>query len=84
MVSMRMTPAAPYPPDSPGDSCTDRIAYGGVICGEPSAVRDQILALIATTGVGVLGLQMQWGNLTVDEIQESLELFGRYVRAAVR
>ncbi|MGH9598870.1 MAG: LLM class flavin-dependent oxidoreductase [Terracidiphilus sp.] len=62
------------------ESLEDRIRYGGVVCGEPAAVIDQIQALIGFTGVGILGLQMQWGNLPPEQVRESLELFGRYVR----
>ncbi len=65
------------------ESLEERIEYGGVICGDPDEVIDQIGRLQAATGVGVLGLQMQWANLTSVEVRESLQLFGKYVRANV-
>jgi alkanesulfonate monooxygenase SsuD/methylene tetrahydromethanopterin reductase-like flavin-dependent oxidoreductase (luciferase family) len=65
------------------ETMEDRIRYGGVICGDPAAVVDQIHALKEATGVGVLGLQMQWGNLLPVHVRESLELFGTRVRAHI-
>ena len=63
------------------ESVADRVAYGGLICGDPAAVIDQIQALQARTGAGIIGLQMQWGNLPSAVVGRSLELFGRHVRA---
>ena len=66
--------------DTQRESVAERIAYGGIICGEPGAVLDQLLALKERTGAGILGLQMQWGNLSTGAVQESLRLFGDHVR----
>ena len=62
------------------ESIQQRVEYGGLICGDPSAVSDQIEALRNATGVGMLGLQMQWGNLPANHVLESIELFGAKVR----
>ncbi len=70
-------------PKHKAETLEERIEYGGVICGDPDEVIDQIKRLQATTGVGVLGLQMQWSNLTCEEVREGLLLFGQYVRSSV-
>jgi len=51
----------------------DRIDYGGLICGDPQAVIDQILALRGRSGAGILGVEMQWGNLPVASVRQSLD-----------
>ncbi|OIQ68677.1 alkanal monooxygenase alpha chain [mine drainage metagenome] len=62
----------------------DRIEYGGIICGCPSTVIEQILQLKNATGAGILGLQMQIGNITYKEVRESLYLFGKYVKPYIK
>ena len=62
------------------ETVAERIGYGGLICGDPASVCDQIGALAAATGAGVIGLQMQWGNLPVACMRESVALFGARVR----
>jgi alkanesulfonate monooxygenase SsuD/methylene tetrahydromethanopterin reductase-like flavin-dependent oxidoreductase (luciferase family) len=63
------------------ESVADRIAYGGIICGDPATALEQILALQERTAAGVIGLQMQWGNLPSQAVAESLRLFGDHVRS---
>jgi alkanesulfonate monooxygenase SsuD/methylene tetrahydromethanopterin reductase-like flavin-dependent oxidoreductase (luciferase family) len=65
------------------ETVDERIAYGGLICGDAASVIDQIQALHAQTGAGVLGLQMQWGNLPPDAVRQSLDLFARHVRGRI-
>jgi len=65
------------------ETVEDRIDYGGLICGDPQAVIDQIQALRDRSGAGILGLQMQWGNLPAAAVRQSLDLFARHVRAHI-
>jgi alkanesulfonate monooxygenase SsuD/methylene tetrahydromethanopterin reductase-like flavin-dependent oxidoreductase (luciferase family) len=66
------------------ETLEDRIGYGGLICGDPVAVSDQIHALTEATGAGVIGLQMQWGNLPGAFVRESLDLFASQVRPHIQ
>ncbi|UNN05227.1 LLM class flavin-dependent oxidoreductase [Rhodococcus opacus] len=66
------------------DTLAARLEYGGVICGSPATVLEQINQATDTFGVGILGLQMQFGNLSTAEIQRGLELFATEVRPHVR
>lgn len=67
--------------DQSTESVADRIAYGGIICGDPAAALDQIVALQESTAVGIIGLQMQWGDLPSQAVAESLRLFGDHIRS---
>jgi alkanesulfonate monooxygenase SsuD/methylene tetrahydromethanopterin reductase-like flavin-dependent oxidoreductase (luciferase family) len=61
-----------------------KIAYGGLICGTPEGATAQILELVRRAGVGVLGLQMQFGNLPDAAVLRSIRLFGDLVRPTVK
>ena len=65
------------------DGLATRLDYGGVICGSPSTVIEQIRQTVETYGVGVLGLQMQFGDLDGTEVRRSIQLFGAHVRPRV-
>lgn len=65
------------------DSVADRIAYGGLICGSPGTVVDQIQTLLRRHPVGVLGLQTHFGDLSPDHVHDSIVLFGARVRDAI-
>jgi alkanesulfonate monooxygenase SsuD/methylene tetrahydromethanopterin reductase-like flavin-dependent oxidoreductase (luciferase family) len=78
-----------YGPTSAGlqrrsvDDLDTKISYGGIICGSPASAVDQIKCLAARTGVGTVGLQMQFGNLSEAVVRRSLRLFGDVVRPGV-
>lgn len=65
------------------EEVTDRISYGGLICGSPATVIGQIRTLSQRFDLGVLGLQMHYGDLTHSEILDSIRLFGSKVRPAL-
>lgn len=65
------------------DSVDERIAYGGLICGSPGTAVDQIRSLLRRHPVGVLGLQTQFGNLSTDNVHDSITLFGARVRDSI-
>ena len=67
--------------DTTAESVADRIAYGGIICGDPATAVEQIVALQERTAAGIIGLQMQWGDLPSQAVAESLRLFGDHVRS---
>jgi alkanesulfonate monooxygenase SsuD/methylene tetrahydromethanopterin reductase-like flavin-dependent oxidoreductase (luciferase family) len=73
--------AAERLPEASMESVTDRIAYGGIICGDPATALEQIIALQERTAAGIVGLQMQWGDLPSQAVAESLRLFGDHVRS---
>lgn len=62
----------------------DRISYGGIICGKPDSVIEQIRQLTSRFAIGTLGLQMQFGDLSHDEVFDSINLFAAHVRDHVR
>jgi alkanesulfonate monooxygenase SsuD/methylene tetrahydromethanopterin reductase-like flavin-dependent oxidoreductase (luciferase family) len=66
--------------NAPEESLSDRISYGGVLCGGPKTVIEQIGKLLSENDIGILGLQMQVGNSNYDHIRESLYLFGKYIK----
>ncbi|WP_322544740.1 LLM class flavin-dependent oxidoreductase [Rhodococcoides fascians] len=65
------------------DRLTARLGYGGVLCGSPSTVVDQIRQASERFGVGTLGLQMQFGDVKVAEVRRGLELFRTQVKSRV-
>lgn len=65
------------------ESVSDRISYGGIICGSPDTVVKQIRTLLSKTKIGILGLQMQVGNNSYEDAKESLHLFGKYVKPSL-
>ncbi|WP_206487882.1 LLM class flavin-dependent oxidoreductase [Rhodococcus sp. KRD162] len=65
------------------DGLAARLGYGGIICGSPSTAIEQVRRTVDAYGVGVMGLQMQFGDLDVNEIRQSIALFGAQVRASV-
>jgi len=67
-------------PSSVKESLSERISYGGILCGSPNTVTEQIWALLSKAEIGILGLQMQVGNLNYIDVRESLHLFGKYVK----
>jgi len=62
------------------ETLSERISYGGIICGSPQTATEQIQNLLSKLPIGILGLQMQIGNLNYTEVRESLHLFGKYVK----
>lgn len=65
------------------DGLGARLDYGGVICGSPATVVEQLRQTVQHYGVGIVGLQMQFGDLGVREIKQSIALFGSHVRPAI-
>ena len=67
-------------PSSVQETLSEKISYGGILCGSPTTVTKQIQTLLSNNEIGILGLQMQIGNLSYVEVRESLHLFGKYVK----
>lgn len=65
-------------------SLDELIAAGIMIAGTPDVVADQIRRLYERTGVGHLLMMNQAGEMTSNEVRDSLELFAREVMPAVR
>ncbi|MDX6236104.1 MAG: hypothetical protein QOG10_919 [Kribbellaceae bacterium] len=62
------------------ENLQDRIGFGGIVCGSAATAAQQIDALSRRLDIGVIGLQMHFGDLTASEVLDSIVLFGAKVR----
>ncbi len=60
------------------------IEQGQGIAGSPKTVRDYLAAQLADCGANYVVCQLAFGDLTLDEMLRSVELFGREVMPALR
>jgi alkanesulfonate monooxygenase SsuD/methylene tetrahydromethanopterin reductase-like flavin-dependent oxidoreductase (luciferase family) len=58
-----------------GRNVTEMVALGGILCGDPDRVCEQLESLQKKLGIGVFNVNMKVGNIPDDAITHSMELF---------
>jgi hypothetical protein len=66
------------------NSFDDLIVQGQAIAGSPDTVRTFLAAQVGSSGTNYLVGQLCFGDLTLDEMLRSVELFGGHVMPALR
>ncbi|HEV8457403.1 MAG TPA: hypothetical protein VGR44_03825, partial [Methylomirabilota bacterium] len=65
------------------DATAHGMETGQFLIGDPDTLTENILAQRAATGAGVLVIRPELGHMSIQEVQEGMELFAREVLPVV-